>query len=136
MTFELELPRELESAAAARQAVGDLADHLPEDIVGDVRLLVSELVTNALRHAELSDEDRIALAVAVREDAVRVEVRDPGPGFEPPNEVGRDPEAGAGWGLYLLSTLSDRWGVTREGVTSVWFELDRSAAGRQVRQSG
>lgn len=132
MTFEIELPRELESAAAARQAVGDLAGRLPDDLIGDVRLLVSELVTNALRHAELADEDRIVLAVIVRDDAVRVEVRDPGPGFTPPAEVGREPEAGAGWGLYLLSTLSDRWGVSSEGSTSVWFELDRTpAAGLQ-----
>ncbi len=128
MSLELELPRELESAAAARQAVGELAGRLPEELVGDVRLLVSELVTNALRHADLRDDDRIVLAVEVREDAVRVEVRDPGSGFDPPERVGEEPQSGTGWGLYLVSTLADRWGVETGSDTRVWFELDRPPA--------
>lgn len=125
MTFERELPLEPESAAAARQAVGELSEHLPEDAVGDVRLLVSELVTNALRHAGLSPEQRIVLAFEVGSEAVRVEVRDPGRGFEPGTIQG-DPEQMEGWGLYLVSTLADRWGVESDGGARVWFELDRS----------
>lgn len=128
MSLELQLPRELESAATARQAVGELAGQLPEELIGDVRLLVSELVTNALRHAEMGDDDRIVLAVEVRSDAVRVEVRDPGSGFEPPAQVSKEPDAGAGWGLYLVSTLADRWGVETGGATRVWFELNRPPA--------
>jgi anti-sigma regulatory factor (Ser/Thr protein kinase) len=125
VTFEIELPRALESAAAARQAVGELSDSLPEDVLGDVRLLVSELVTNALRHAGLSDDERIALAVGVTDTAVRVEVTDHGRGFDP-SAVPSDPEAAEGWGLYLVATLSDRWGAeSDEGATRVWFELDR-----------
>ena len=89
MTFDLELPRELDSAAAARHAVDQLGDRLPEEQLGDVRLLVSELVTNSLRHAELSDDDRIRLAVEVNDARVRVEVSDPGPGFAPRRAVGR-----------------------------------------------
>jgi anti-sigma regulatory factor (Ser/Thr protein kinase) len=126
VTFEIELPRKLESAAAARQAVGDLVGRLPDDVIGDVRLLVSELVTNALRHADLGDDDKIVLAMDVRDDAVRVEVRDSGKGFEPPGELTGDPERIEGWGLYLVSTLADRWGVEGDGATRVWFELDRS----------
>jgi len=130
VTLELELPRELESAAAARQAIGELEPELSEDLLGDVRLLVSELVTNALRHAPIGDEQRITLTVAVGEGAVRVEVRDPGSGFDP-GPVPDDPENAAGWGLYLVATLSDRWGVdTAEKATRVWFELDRGAVDR------
>jgi anti-sigma regulatory factor (Ser/Thr protein kinase) len=134
VTFEFELPRKLESAAAARQAVGDLVGELPEDVIGDVRLLVSELVTNALRHAQAGDDDKIVLAMEVRDESVRVEVRDTGNGFVP-GEVKPDPERIEGWGLYLVSTLADRWGVEGDGVTSVWFELDRSpdAAGEGHR---
>jgi anti-sigma regulatory factor (Ser/Thr protein kinase) len=125
VTFQIDLPRELESAAAARQAVGELADQLPEEVLGDVRLLVSELVTNALRHAGLGDEERIALAVKVNPTDVRVEVTDHGRGFDP-QTVPTDPEAAEGWGLYLVATLSDRWGVDSDGdATRVWFELDR-----------
>ena len=125
MRFEIELPRALESAATARQAVGELADALPEEVLGDVRLLVSELVTNALRHAGLGDDERIALAVGVTDTAVRVEVIDHGRGFDPAT-VPTDPEAAEGWGLYLVATLSDRWGAeSAQGATRVWFELDR-----------
>lgn len=128
MTFQLELPRALESAATARQAVGDLAGNLPEDVLGDVRLLVSELVTNALRHAGLGESDRIELAVAVTDAAVRVEVTDHGHGFDP-KVVPTDPEVAEGWGLYLVATLSDRWGAESDGgATRVWFELDRRRA--------
>ena len=125
MTFDLELPRELDSAAAARQAIGDLSDRLPEDLIGDVRLLVSERVTNALRHAGLGERDRITLSVHMRDDAVRVEVSDPGSGFDPAT-MPADPQEADGWGLYLVSTLSDAWGVDTEGgETRVWFELRR-----------
>jgi anti-sigma regulatory factor (Ser/Thr protein kinase) len=127
VTLELELPIELDSAATARHAVDDLAAQLPEDQLGDVRLLVSELVTNALRHGELADADRIALSVDVRPDSIRVEVSDPGKGFEMVHSP-QDPTSAEGWGLYLVATLSDRWGVETEGVTRVWFELDRAAA--------
>jgi anti-sigma regulatory factor (Ser/Thr protein kinase) len=131
VTFELELPRELDSAAAARHAVDQLSDRLPEDQLGDVRLLVSELVTNSLRHAELAPEDRIRLGVDVRQATVRVEVSDPGKGFEFEGPAD-DPETVEGWGLYLVATLADRWGIERgpaEGSTRVWFELDRGPDG-------
>jgi anti-sigma regulatory factor (Ser/Thr protein kinase) len=128
VTFDLELPRELDSAAAARHAVDELGDKLPEDQLGDVRLLVSELVTNSLRHAELGPGDSIRLGVDVDGDRVRVVVTDPGKGFEFDGPAD-DPDTVEGWGLYLVATLSDRWGVAagdRDGSTSVWFELDRS----------
>jgi anti-sigma regulatory factor (Ser/Thr protein kinase) len=123
VTFSLELPRDLDSAAAARHAVDGL--ELPEEQVGDVRLLVSELVTNSLRHAGLAPEDSISLSVSVDDARVRVEVADPGEGFEI-NGPAADPSTVAGWGLYLVATLADRWGVERAPASIVWFELDRS----------
>jgi anti-sigma regulatory factor (Ser/Thr protein kinase) len=132
VTFQIELPRALESAATARQAVGELSDQLPEDLLGDVRLLVSELVTNALRHAGLDENDRIELAVGVTDSAVRVEVTDHGRGFDP-EAIPTDPEVAQGWGLYLVATLSDRWGAeSHDGSTRVWFELDRSRAASEA----
>jgi anti-sigma regulatory factor (Ser/Thr protein kinase) len=126
VTFDLELPRELDSAAAARHAVDHLTDRLPPAQLGDVRLLVSELVTNSLRHADLAAEDRIHLAVDVRDEVVRVAVTDSGKGFEFQGPA-EDPETVEGWGLYLVATLSDRWGIERaEHGTAVWFELDRA----------
>ena len=127
MSFELELPRELDSAAAARHAVDQLGGKLPEEQLGDVRLLVSELVTNSLRHAELRPDDSIRLGIHVTDGLVRVEVTDSGRGFDFRGRA-EDPDAVDGWGLYLVATLADRWGIERgtsEGVNCVWFELDR-----------
>jgi anti-sigma regulatory factor (Ser/Thr protein kinase) len=129
VTFSLELPRELDSAAAARHGVDQLADRLGEDQLGDVRLLVSELVTNSLRHAQLAPDESITLNVSLDDQVVRVEVADPGRGFELDGHPG-DPDTVEGWGLYLVETLADRWGVDRspEGAANVvWFELDRAA---------
>ena len=126
MSTSVELPRELESAAAARRAVDGL--QLPDELVGDVRLLVSELVTNSLRHASLDADDRIRLSVDVGSRRVRVEVVDQGPHFQFEGRAD-DPDTVEGWGLYLVATLSDRWGLDRDGhkATLVWFELDRAA---------
>jgi anti-sigma regulatory factor (Ser/Thr protein kinase) len=127
MSLELELPRELDSAAAARHAVDGLAGTLPDEQLGDVRLLVSELVTNSLRHAEMRPEDSIRLRVDIESAVVRVEVSDPGQGFKLDGNA-EDRDTVEGWGLYLVATLSDRWGVERgsaDTVNQVWFELDR-----------
>jgi anti-sigma regulatory factor (Ser/Thr protein kinase) len=129
VTFSLALPRELDSAAAARHGVDQLADRLGEEQLGDVRLLVSELVTNALRHANLGPGDSITLNVTLEQGIVRVEVCDPGSGFELDGNPG-DPDTVEGWGLYLVETLADRWGVERSdrgAANVVWFELDRIA---------
>lgn len=52
---------------------------------------------------------------------LHVDVVDPGPGFDP----GHLPTSrrNGGWGLRLLDRLADRWGVERNDVTRVWFEL-------------
>lgn len=125
MTFELALQRGLDAAAVARHALDGLDGRMPADQLGDVRLLVSELVTNAVRHADMAEEDAIRLTVQVTGTAVRVEVADPGAGFEP-EPPPEDPARASGWGLFLVETLADRWGVERGGGTLVWFELDRS----------
>ena len=117
MRYRIDLGYDPDSPAAARRALGDLADHLPRRRLQDAQLLVSELVTNAIRHAGLDDGDTITLSV---------EVSDPGPGFAPA-ELYPDSDHPSGWGLYLVRELSDRWGVERNALTRVWFELDRAA---------
>src|SRR5829696_1059687 len=82
MTFEL--AGGPYAVTAARLALSDLDSQLDASIAFDVRLLVSELVTNSVKHARVSEDDSIVLEVRVADDTVRIEVRDPGPGFEPP----------------------------------------------------
>jgi anti-sigma regulatory factor (Ser/Thr protein kinase) len=125
--LEHELPVTAEAAAVARHALGDLADVLPGGRARDVRLLVSELVTNAVRHANLDDHDVIRLVVDLADSVLRVEVHDPGGGFVP-TAPAPDPARPSGWGLYLVAELADRWGVDCDDSTLVWFELDRPAA--------
>ena len=114
-----------EAPGSARSALERLRDRVPSNVLDDVRLLVSELVTNSVRHAGLSSDDRVELRVEVTPSTIRVEVTDPGRGFAqmPPTPT---PYQDHGWGLYLVGQIADRWGVDREGGTAVWFEIDSS----------
>jgi serine/threonine-protein kinase RsbW len=124
---ERHLPVTPEAAAAARHALDGLSDDRRDGRMRDVRLLVSELVTNAVRHANLASGDVIELVIEIADQTLRVEVHDPGGGFVP-SAPSPDPARPSGWGLYLVAELADRWGVDSEDTTLVWFELDRWAA--------
>jgi anti-sigma regulatory factor (Ser/Thr protein kinase) len=125
MRLERELAVTPEAASLARHALDGLgATGFSDGRLRDVRLLVSELVTNAVRHARLAPGDVIHLIVEIGARALRVEVHDPGGGFVP-REPAPDPARPSGWGLYLVDELADRWGVDSDEATLVWFELDR-----------
>ena len=120
----IELPAEPHSAKIARDAVAGLDGHLGE-VFGDVVLLISELVTNSVRHAGLDASEPVQLSVGVSGNTVRVAVRDPGPGFKPP-AAPSDPAHVGGWGLVLVDQLAERWGVERDGGANVvWCELKK-----------
>jgi len=125
MRIERRLPVTPEAAAEARHALADFA--LDDGRERDVRLLVSELVTNAVRHANLAPGDVILLVIDLEDSVLRVEVHDPGGGFVP-RAPAPDPARPSGWGLYLVEELADRWGVDSDEQTLVWFEVDRPAA--------
>jgi anti-sigma regulatory factor (Ser/Thr protein kinase) len=111
------------AAAWARNALIALEHRVDPDLMEDVRLLVSELVTNSVRHSSIPDGYPVGLDVSIDSRGVHVEVLDGGAGFEPrPREIDRtDP---GGWGLFLVDKLADRWGVVRNHLTRVWFEID------------
>jgi anti-sigma regulatory factor (Ser/Thr protein kinase) len=111
------------AAAAARNALLALDQRLDGQVLEDIRLLVSELVTNAVRHADAARSGEVGLDVSIKSGALRVEVTDPGRGFEPSP---RDDEMSrpGGWGLYLVDRIADRWGVVRNHLNRVWFEID------------
>jgi anti-sigma regulatory factor (Ser/Thr protein kinase) len=113
-----------EAISAARVAVEALADRLEAEALDDTRLLVSELVTNSIRHSQAAANSHVRLDITLAPDTLRVDVLDMGDGFEP-RPRSRGQSAASGWGLYLVERLTDRWGVvTRDGATRVWFERD------------
>jgi serine phosphatase RsbU (regulator of sigma subunit)/anti-sigma regulatory factor (Ser/Thr protein kinase) len=117
----LDLPPTAASASAAREALSPLGERLDNSQLETVRLLVTELITNSVKHGDPGD-DPVTVTVTLTNGVVRVEVIDGGPGFEPPPRPDKPLESPSGWGLYLVDRLASRWGVDGGGV---WFELDR-----------
>ena len=112
-----------EAAAAARSAISKLRADLDPPLIETLRLLVTELVTNSVRHTAA---DSLTLSVAIGETAVLTEVADTGPGFDP-QCVENSGDDDTGWGLFLVQRLADKWGVKHDGPCKrVWFELRRA----------
>jgi anti-sigma regulatory factor (Ser/Thr protein kinase) len=129
-SVDLRLPASREAPKRARDGVERLHDRISAQILDDVRLLVSELVTNSVRHGRLPEAGTIELRAEVTPKGVRVEVTDPGRGFERRQRSGSAERIG-GYGLYLVHRLASRWGVDSPGErgTRVWFEIDRARPG-------
>jgi anti-sigma regulatory factor (Ser/Thr protein kinase) len=123
------LPAMPESIPRSREVLEGLRGELDESVLDDLRLIVSELVTNSIRHAGLRTGDPITLEISVDETAIRLELRDRGRGFEPPATPANLYQE-SGWGLFLVSQLTDGWGVSTEGgLTRVWVEIRRNPSG-------
>jgi anti-sigma regulatory factor (Ser/Thr protein kinase) len=105
----------------ARRALSQL--RLPVPLAFDAQLLVSELVSNSVRHAELGRDDLIRVTVDWSGDRLIVHVRDGGGSARASPVSGSirpAPGAESGWGLYFVDRLASRWGTTAGGY---WFEL-------------
>lgn len=118
---ELILPRVPVSVARARAGLRPLRDALGNRYE-DVVLMVSELVTNAIRHGSGTT---VRMTARVRGGSFHVEVVDGGNGFTVPAGT-PDPSSPGGRGLRVVGSLSDDWGVYEGNSTHVWFELDLS----------
>ncbi len=124
-TLTYSIPGGRQAASEARAVVTEaLATRLDDDRLADVRLLVSELVTNAVVHAR----SRAQLRLSLRSGRLRAEVEDRAPAVRPRRRsVGED--ATNGRGLALVADLASSWGVTDTGPggKAVWFELEVGA---------
>jgi len=117
------------SSAAARRVVERLGDAVDDMTLANLRLLVSELVTNAIEHGTTGGE--IGLDIGLEDGKVRVEVTDQGAGFVVrPREPG-DPMS-SGWGLHFVELLAERWGSDGDGQTRVWFEVPARVHARRA----
>jgi anti-sigma regulatory factor (Ser/Thr protein kinase) len=112
-----------EAGARARRELSKLRGDIDPPLMETLRLLVTELVSNSVRHAQ---SQTVVLRVLVGRSVVLTEVTDHGPGFDP-GETDPEPGAESGWGLFLVERLAHRWGVNQAGdATRVWFELLRA----------
>lgn len=119
--LQVDIQRDATAPANARRAVERFGATLDPTIVPDVKLLVSELITNSVKYGR---DGAVQLILrSERPTHVEVEVVDQGVGFVPTARERPKTEPG-GWGLHLVEALTERWGV-REGSTHVWFEIDR-----------
>ncbi len=125
----IELPGGVQAPGEARQTLTELlATRLDATDLFDVTVLISELVTNAVRHGQAGEGATIVAHVAIAPDVLRIEICDRGPGFTPPTAPAPRP-GGGGNGLVLLASLSTSWGVApADGGTCVWFERELARA--------
>lgn len=120
--LDVNLAPNVKAPERARRSLANVEAQLNEEVLDDVMLLVNELVTNSVK---FGGEGEIQLRLTGSGHSVRVEVHDQGPGFAPP---GREPtlEETSGRGLVLVDAIVDRWGVSLDGTTCVWFEIDKA----------
>ena len=121
-SLELEVPPSPEIVSQVRRALAELP--LPDQALEVARLLITELVTNSIRHAGLQPDDRIRVRAEVSGSKLRVDVLDGSRRSGPPRVAGSirpPPRAESGWGLFLVDRLATRWGWGRDGY---WFELE------------
>ena len=109
--------------AQARQIIAEeLSSWLPAGVVNDIKLMVSELVTNGIVHGSAERDTPVLLDLVVN-GKIHCRVLDHGPGFA---RRARRQTAGGGWGLQVVEQLADRWGMQRSPQrTEVWFERQR-----------
>jgi anti-sigma regulatory factor (Ser/Thr protein kinase) len=122
---ELQLERDVRAPAIARTEIAarcrelELGGSLCQSLI----LLVSEVVSNAVRHSPADAKAPVELVATFGEQTICVMVTDAGEGFTPrPRDPARTHD---GYGLYLLEKVATRWGVESRGDTKVWFELAR-----------
>jgi anti-sigma regulatory factor (Ser/Thr protein kinase) len=108
------------SVAAARSLVAEALAGIPADVVEDIRLMVSELASNAIEHAVSG----YRLTISRSRQEIRVEVTDGGGGTPAMRSPG--PDALKGHGLQIVNALSTNWGVDRESdsAKTVWFTVE------------
>lgn len=121
--WQLDFPGGPSAAARARVAVEErVGSTVPDTRLSDLLLLVSEVVTNSVRHGGVDETGRVHLRLWLRTGYVGVEVRDSGRQGEPTPRA-PDRSHGGGFGLFLVDQLAERWGTTHDPGLRFWFEV-------------
>ena len=120
MQFSFQFPPADDAPAQARAALEVFDQILAPEVLEDLQLVVSELVTNSVK---FGPKRSITLALQIAsEGRVWGEVIDQGDGDRARVEMFPEPSLSGGWGLHLVNRVATRWGV-HEGSTHVWFEV-------------
>ncbi len=115
-------PASVASVRTARGFAAGCLAHVDPEVSEDAVLIVSELVTNCVRHAAAD----FTVVVETRGGHLRIEVSDAGGGWPVVRHPDRDEPTGRG--LQIVKALSDDWGVDhRRSRTTVWFQMRTSA---------
>jgi anti-sigma regulatory factor (Ser/Thr protein kinase) len=117
----LELPCNVHAAVTVREALAEIHDGGWS--LDDGRLVASELVGNAVRHSGCEGRHRLRITVALRGGRLVISVHDPGLSGRPARPAGDDRFEPGGWGLRIISALSEAWGTERPDGYRVWAEL-------------
>jgi anti-sigma regulatory factor (Ser/Thr protein kinase) len=114
----------LAASRARRMMRDELTGRIPQSLMPDVALLLTELVANGVRHGGAHDGAELHVRFESRPRALHVEVENPD--HLPANVGLRAPDlvAGGGLGLHIVERVASRWGVRDQPRTAVWFELD------------
>ena len=124
LELSFDIPGGRAAPNAARRVLLENDGALPQGMRADLLLLLSELVSNAVLHGRVGPESSIGVQVQEAADKVRVEVIDPGAGFDWERRRRERPRREGGFGLALVERIAERWGIERQrGRTRVWFEL-------------
>jgi anti-sigma regulatory factor (Ser/Thr protein kinase) len=120
--LRIELPVTAESPRRGRHAARDWCDDcgVSQEARDIILLLLSEIVTNSVRHSS-AGETPIEVAASLVGNTVQVVVSDGGQGFAP---RAQEPSSSGGYGLFLVDAQATRWGIGHHRRTRVWFELD------------
>ena len=120
MQFSFQFPPADDAPAQARASLEVFDQILSPEVLEDLQLVVSELVTNSVKFGPQADDHAVPADRDRR--AVRGEVIDQGDGERAKIEMIPEPTLDGGWGLHLVDRVAQRWGM-HEGSTHVWFEV-------------
>lgn len=124
LAISFSLGADQQAASTARRFIRERLGWLEPQVREDFELLVTELVTNSLRHSQMSESDLIDVAISIDDELIRAEICDPGGGFEAePVMPSRSAESGRG--LWIVQSLAKNWGIVSTPPTCVWFEMKR-----------
>jgi serine/threonine-protein kinase RsbW len=120
-TVRLRIPARAEYVALARLALSGLADiaALPEELVADLKLALTEAVSNSVRHAYGEGGGFVSVAYELGHDSLAVEVVDDGEGFDPERPPALEGEelTEGGLGIAIIRTIADDFELdSRPGV--------------------